>query len=79
MWLLSLQQEQMSKVRIKQSLLVWLHNEMEVGQSSWVKSCVTYFWDIHPIHVASAPQNIVIQTRFKIGKGDELYHHQGHP
>ena len=36
----------------EQSLLVWLNNEMEVGQSILAKSCVTYFRDIHPIHVA---------------------------
>ena len=38
----------------EQSLLVWLNNEMEVGQTILVKSCVTYFWDIHPIHAARA-------------------------
>ena len=36
----------------EQSLLIWLNNEMEVGQSILLKSCVTYFWDIPPIHVA---------------------------
>ena len=38
----------------EQSLLVWLNNEIEVGPSIFVKSCVTYFRDIHPIHVARA-------------------------
>ena len=38
----------------QQSLLVWLNNEIEVAQSILVKFCVTYFGDIHPIHVARA-------------------------
>ena len=38
----------------EQSLLVSLNNEMEVGQSISVKSCITYFGDILPIHVARA-------------------------
>ena len=39
---------------MEQSFLVWLNNEMEVGQSILVKSSVTYVWDIHPIQVARA-------------------------
>ena len=38
----------------EQSLLVWLNNEMEVGQSLMVTSYVAYFRDIHHIHVARA-------------------------
>ena len=35
----------------EQSLLVWLNNEVEVGQSVLAKCCVNYFRDIHPIHM----------------------------
>ena len=41
----------------EQSLLVWLNTEMEIGQSVLVKSCVIYFRDIHPIHVARAQKH----------------------
>ena len=37
----------------EQSLLIWLNNDMEVGQSVLVKSSVVCFRDIHAIHVAS--------------------------
>ena len=44
----------MQKREREQSLLVWLNNEMEVGHSNLVESCVIYFWDIYPIQVAKA-------------------------
>ena len=61
-WLLSLQQEQNNGLHPsdqyanekEQSVLVWLNNKMEVSQSVLLKSCVIYFLDSHPIHVARA-------------------------
>ena len=44
----------------EQFLLVWLNNEMEVGHSNLVKSCVIYFGDIHPIHIARAKKCIYL-------------------
>ena len=70
--------DQYANVR-EQSLLVWLNNKMEVGQSNLVKYCVTYFGDFHPIHVARAQKysylNEVLDR--KGGCVHQRYHHHG--
>ena len=41
----------------------------EVGQSVFLKFCVIYFRDIHPIHVDRAQKQLFKRARFEVRKG----------